>query len=132
MIVLDTHIWVNWIVGGNNALPKAVVAAMDAESRLAISAISCFEVALLVKRGKLEFPLPVAEWIIEATVNSGVESLPISCEIANKSVVIADVHRDPADRIIIATALVHNAKLASIDSVFPGYTELQDRLIGDK
>lgn len=39
---------------------------------------------------------------------------------------------DPADRIIIATALVHNAKLASIDSIFPGYTELQDRLIGNK
>lgn len=132
MIVLDTHIWVNWIVGGNGALPQSVVNAMSAESHLAISAISCFEVALLVKRGRLTLPLPLAEWLIEATVNSGVESLPITCEIASQSVAITDIHRDPADRIIIATAIVHDAKLASIDSVFPDYAELQTRLIGSK
>ena len=132
MIVLDTHIWVNWIIGGNDVLLRLVVAAMDVESRLAISSISCFEVALLVKRGKLALPVTVAEWLVEATVHSAVESLPIACEIASRSVAITDIHRDPTDRIIIATALVHNAKLASIDSIFPGYTELQDRLIGNK
>ncbi len=49
MIVLDTHIWVNWILGGDTALAPAVVDAMQKESRLTVSAISCFEVTLLVR-----------------------------------------------------------------------------------
>lgn len=130
MIILDTHIWVNWIMGGNTALTPAVVDAMQKESRLAVSAISCFEVSLLASRGKLELTLPVNEWLTEALANSGVESLPVTCEIANRSVMLAEIHRDPADRIIIATALVYDAKLASMDSVFPNYQELQNRLVG--
>ncbi|MFA5920982.1 MAG: type II toxin-antitoxin system VapC family toxin [Methylococcaceae bacterium] len=130
MIILDTHIWVNWIVRGDAALPPAMTEAMQKEDRLAVSAISCFEVAMLASRGKLELPLPVNEWLREALGQSGVESLPVTCEIANRSVSLAEIHRDPADRIIIATALVHDAKLASIDSVFPAYPELKNRLIG--
>lgn len=130
MIVLDTHIWVNWILGGDAALTPAVVDAMQKEGRLTVSSISCFEVTLLVRRGKLELPLPVNEWLTEALANSGVESLPVTCEIANRAVMLPEIHRDPADRIIIATALVHDAKLASMDSVFPNYQELQNRLVG--
>lgn len=89
-----------------------------------------FEVSLLVSRGKLELPLPVSEWLTEALANSGVESLPVTCEIANRAVTLSEIHRDPADRIIIATALVHDARLASFDSVFPNYQELENRLIG--
>jgi PIN domain nuclease of toxin-antitoxin system len=130
MIVLDTHIWVNWIVGGDAALPASIMSAMQAEDRLAVSTISCFEVSLLVKRGRLELPLPVDEWLMEALANSGVESLPLTCEIAQRAVELPEIHRDPADRMIIATAIVHDARLASIDSVFPGYPELQMRLVG--
>jgi PIN domain nuclease of toxin-antitoxin system len=130
MIILDTHIWVNWIMGGNTALSPAVVDAMQKERRLAVSAISCFEVSLLANRGKLELTLPVNEWLTEALANSGVESLTVTCEIANRAVMLSEIHRDPADRIIIATALVHDAKLASMDSVFPNYQELQNRLVG--
>jgi len=69
MIILDTHIWVNWIMGGNAALTSAVVDAMQKESCLAVSAISCFEVSLLANRGKLELTLPVNEWLTEALAN---------------------------------------------------------------
>ncbi len=130
MIVLDTHIWVNWILSGEVALTPVIVDAMQQEDHLAVSAISCFEVSLLVCRGKLVLPLPVDEWLKEALGKSGVESLPVTCEIANRAVALPEIHRDPADRIIIATALVHEAKLASMDSVFPRYQELQHQLIG--
>lgn len=56
--------------------------------------------------------------------------IPITFEIANRAVALPEIHRDPADRIIIATALVHAAKLASLDSVFPSYQELQHLLVG--
>jgi len=130
MIVLDTHIWVNWILGGETALTPAIADAMQKEMRLAVSAISCLEVSLLASRGRLELLLPVDEWLTEALGKSGVESLPVTCEIANRAVALPQIHRDPADRIIIATALVYEAKLASLDTAFSGYQELQQLLVG--
>lgn len=96
---------------------------------MAVSAISCFEVSLLVKQRKLELPLPVDEWLAEALAGSGVDCLPVTCEISRMSVTLHDKHKDPADRIIIATAIIHDALLASVDSVFPEYPELAGRLI---
>ncbi len=129
MIVLDTHIWVNWILLGESGLTRPILAAMNSRASIAVSAISCFEVSLLVKQHKLELPLPVGEWLQEALFASDVECLPVTCEISRLSVSLQDIHKDPADRIIIATALAHDAQLASVDSVFPAYPELAGRLI---
>jgi PIN domain nuclease of toxin-antitoxin system len=129
VIVLDTHIWVNWILRGEAALPNSIVAAMNASPRLAVSTVSCLEVSMLVKQRKLDLPLPFEEWLIEALTPSGVESLPITCEIARLSVALTGIHKDPADRMIIATAIFHDALLASVDSVFPNYPELAGRLV---
>ena len=130
MIVLDTHIWVKWIINGNQDLSEKIVTAMKLDTHLAVSAISCMEVSLLEKRGRLQLPLSVKDWLKEALENSGVESLPVTCEIMQNAVALSDIHQDPADRIIIATSILYDAKLASIDSVFPNYKELQGRLLG--
>ncbi len=130
MILLDTHVWINWIIKGNAGLSPAIVNAMYKEDCLAVSAISCFEVSLLAKRGKLELPLPVCEWLVEALGRSGVNALPVTCVIADRAVMLPDIHRDPADRIIIATALIHDMKLASMDSIFPDYREIAMQLVG--
>ena len=129
MIILDTHIWVNWILQGESGLTKPILAAMNSQPSMAVSAISCFEVTLLVKQRKLELPLPIEEWLVEALSASGVDCLPVTCEISRLSVTLQDIHKDPADRIIIATAITHDALLASIDSLFPAYQELAGRLI---
>jgi len=129
VIILDTHIWVNWILIGDSGLTKPILAAMNSQSSMAVSAISCFEVSLLVKQRKLELPLPINEWLKEALTESGVKCLPVTCEISHLSVTLKDIHKDPADRIIIATAIIHDALLASVDSVFPDYPELCGRLI---
>lgn len=102
---------------------------MTTHARLAVSSISCFEISLLVKRGRLELPLPTDEWMKEALTNSGIENVPVDCSIARKSVMLSDIHKDPADRLIIATALSLNAMLASQDAFFPSYPELDGRLI---
>lgn len=130
MIVLDTHIWVQWIINGDPALSEKIVSAMTIDPEWAVSSISCFEVSLLVKRGKLQLPLPVEDWIKEGLENSGIDSLPVTCDIMHKAAMLSEIHRDPADRIIIATTLTYDAKLASIDSVFPDYKELRGRLLG--
>lgn len=129
MIILDTHVWVNWILLGEPGLTQPITAAINSQSLMAVSAISCFEVSLLVKQRKLELPLPIGEWLVEALSASGVDCLPVTCEISRLSVALQDIHKDPADRIIIATAIAHDALLASVDSVFPAYPELAGRLI---
>jgi PIN domain nuclease of toxin-antitoxin system len=86
-------------------------------------------VSLLVKQRKLELPLPVDEWLVEALSASGVDCLPVTCEISRLSAALQDIHKDPADRIIIATAITHDALLASVDPAFPEYSELIGRLI---
>ncbi len=132
MIVLDTHIWVNWIIHGDAGVSRSVIEVMDSQSTWAVSAISCFEVSLLVKQKKLELNLSVDDWLHEALDGSGVICLPISCQIAERSVALSGIHKDPADRIIMATALVHGALLASVDSVFPSYPEMTGILITSK
>lgn len=114
---------------GDSSLSQPILAAMATQSTMAVSAISCFEVSLLVKQGKLELPLPIDVWFTEALSGSGVECMPVTCDIARQSVALSSVHKDPADRIIIATAIVHDGLLASIDSVFPAYPEIDGRLI---
>jgi PIN domain nuclease of toxin-antitoxin system len=65
MIVLDTHIWV-WWVHGDSALSAATRTFLDSaeQTGIAVSAISCWEVAKLVGRGRLTLPCPVFDWQI--------------------------------------------------------------------
>lgn len=130
MIILDTHIWLRWIIQEGVGLPLNILNAIQSEDRLAVSAISCFEVPYLLKRRRITLPLPVEDWLRDALSPAGIESLPVSWNIAFRSAWLPEHHRDPADRIIIATALAHDARLASLDNTFPLYAELGDKLIG--
>ena len=132
MILLDTHIWVNWILLGRDALKPSIASAIEDFDRVVVSAISRFEIALLVKARKLEPPLSTDEWIKEALQQSAIECLPITCSIAQRSVKLTDIHRDPADRIIIATTLEHGTQVASYDTTFPNYPELSGYLLTGK
>jgi PIN domain nuclease of toxin-antitoxin system len=124
MILLDTHVWVKWIMDGGKTLPQEMVARLETEDRACISAISCFEMAYLVRNGKIELPMPLEKWIQSSLEPAGIECLPVTCQIAQSSVNLPQHHKDPADRIIIATALNYQASLASLDSVFPKYEEI--------
>ena len=77
-MLLDTHVWVRWIEAGSNPLPLALIDAIERAPVVYLSAFSWWELAQLTKRGRLELPLPVDEWLIEATEGSGVLSVPIS------------------------------------------------------
>jgi len=56
MILLDTHIWVKWILEGGSALPASITARIESEDRVCISAISCLEMAWLVRNGGQQRP----------------------------------------------------------------------------
>lgn len=124
MILLDTHIWVRWLEPDTDPLPAAISGLIDNSDQVAISAVSCWEVSYLVKRNRLMLPLPMDEWLQAALDESGVTSVSLTATMATRAAALADIHRDPADRFIIATAIETGATLLSLDSVFENYPEL--------
>jgi PIN domain nuclease of toxin-antitoxin system len=114
MIVLDTHVWI-WWTNSPGTLSKRARAAIDAGGDLIVPAISCWEVAMLVAKRRLELDRDVLVWIRQALAQPRIEFAPLTPEIAVKSASLLDFHGDPADRLIVATAIQHRALLLSKD-----------------
>ena len=74
-------------------------------------------------------PCSARQWFEEALAPAGIGLLPLTVKITARAVDLSPVHRDPFDQIIIATALEHDAKLASIDGIFKRYPELKEHLL---
>jgi len=128
-IVLDTHIWLWYINGNFDKFPKHWHEQIKNADLIGVSSVSCYEIVLAHSKGRLELNIPVKQWLIDALQPSGIELLPLNPEISFKAVNLSIIHKDPFDRIIIATTLEYKAKLASIDSLFCKYPELQDNLM---
>lgn len=114
MIVLDTHIWFWWINLEHHRFSVLIKAALEGSETLGVSVVSCYEIALAAQRGRLGLPCPAIRWFTEALEPSGIQLLPLSPEIASLAVNLTAVHRDPFDRMIIATTLFYDAKLISL------------------
>jgi PIN domain nuclease of toxin-antitoxin system len=132
IIVLDSHVWFWWINLEHDRLSPRMLATMESARRVGVSAVSCYELALAHHRGRLELSLPPSAWFPLALAGSNVELLPLTPEIAIRATELSPVHRDPFDRIIIATTLQMDGMLASVDGHFISYSELEGRLIDRK
>jgi PIN domain nuclease of toxin-antitoxin system len=118
MIVLDTHIWVWWVTGSPSLTAHlAQLIAAHEPTGLGVSAISCWEVAKLVERGKLKLNSPVLVWIEQALKYPGMVLLDLTPQISVESTQLPGTfHRDPADQIIVATARTHGCPLLTADA----------------
>lgn len=132
LIVLDSHIWFWWINMEHHRLPSTLLDDIDHAERVGVSPVSCFELALAHRKGRLELSPSPSEWFSRALADSGVELLPFTPEISVRATGLSDIHRDPFDRIIIATAVELDGMLASVDGYFSAYPELDGRLIPRK
>lgn len=128
MILMDTDIWLRWLLPGE-PLSDNLIKLIEASESLAVSSISCWEIVLLEKMHRIELPLPIDEWLKEALTGSAVKALPITAAIASLAGSLPYHHKDPADRFIIATAIHHDMKVVSFDGIFPSYVELNNLLI---
>ena len=116
MILLDTHA-VIWVATNNAALgrqSRALAEQALAEERLVISAISFWEIALLVAKRRFDVQKSPSE-LREQLLNAGVSELPITGNVAILAAEIENLHGDPADRFIAATAIAHDATLMTAD-----------------
>lgn len=124
LVLLDTHAWV-WLLNGSARLgPKARKAIQRslADEAVLVSAISPWEVAMLVAKGRLVLDRDVGEWVDTALSLPGFRLEPISPEVAVASTRLPGVlHSDPADRMIAATARHLRSTLITADQLLLDY-----------
>lgn len=107
MIVLDTHALI-WWVNGDPLLSQPAEDAIAAElssGEILVSSITAWEIAMLVARDRIALSMDVAEWLNVVDEIDAIRFVHIDNEIAVKSVELpGEFHKDPADRMIVATA----------------------------
>jgi PIN domain nuclease of toxin-antitoxin system len=127
-MLLDTHAFV-WWVASPDRLPRRARARLDGAvaegDALRVSSISAWEVAMLVARGRLTLTMAVDAWIAAAEALPFLEFIPVDNVIALRAVALPDsLPRNPADRIIAATALGLGATLVTGDRRLWGHAPL--------
>lgn len=125
-LLLDTHVLV-WLMEGDERLSAALrSAATQAQQRnaLYVSAITPWEIAMLVAKGRLRLKRDVGDWIDAALGLPGVRLAPLLPAISVASTRLPwPVHSDPADHILIATARHMDATLATADQALLRFAE---------
>lgn len=121
-LLLDTHIWL-WSLLAPEQLSRRVARALETtDTELWLSAVSVWELVMLVERQRVSLDRGVQAWVEEAMRVAPLREAPVTHEIALEARQVALPHRDPADRLIVATARVLDLTLVTAD----------ERIIGAK
>ena len=116
--LLDTHVLIWWLNDRRrlSLAQRQVVDSVRPEEPLLVSDITLWEVAMLHGMGRIRLALPLREWLDKAAAPPLVQAHGISPAIAAEVAALPDsFHRDPADRILVATARVLGATLLTQD-----------------
>jgi PIN domain nuclease of toxin-antitoxin system len=116
--LLDTHIIVWWFEQSPRLLPaqENAIASADAKSPLVISDISLWEISTLVSLGRVKLQLSLRDWLDRVVAPPLVRRIGISPAVAAEVALLPDsFHRDPADRILVATSRIIGATLLTLD-----------------
>ena len=101
---------------GSPQLPKGIRNLLEEENNeLFLSPISVWETLILAEKGRIRIEKEPHEWAREALKRSPVKEAALNCEVAFRSRKLNLSHNDPADRFIVATALVYDLYLVSTD-----------------
>lgn len=128
MIVLDTHALVWWVTGDATLSKKAMKAIEREQSGgvIIVSAISAWEISMLVAHGRLVLAMDVSSWLATVAEIEAVRFVPVDVEIAAKSVELpGEFHKDPADRMIVATARKLSVPLVTKDDKILNYSHVK-------
>ncbi|MBS0638092.1 MAG: type II toxin-antitoxin system VapC family toxin, partial [Verrucomicrobia bacterium] len=129
-LLLDTHVWI-WLMGGNSSLSRQFRTAVDNAQKhdgILISAISVWEIGMLVEKKRIEIEMDTLDWVETSLSSKGVKLVPLTPRISILSSRLpGTVHGDPADRLLVASAHEENAVLVTCDQKLISYG--QDRFI---
>ena len=121
MILLDTHAFIWLASNSRNLSAKAKHLITANASRLHISVVSAWEISILVRKGRLELPLSPEQYVEEAIEHLSLLEIPLTREIAQRSVMLPDIHNDPFDRVLVAQCLSKPFTLISADKLIAQY-----------
>jgi PIN domain nuclease of toxin-antitoxin system len=128
MIMLDTHTLVWWRNSSAKLShsAKAAIAQEAQRGNIVVSAFSFWEIAWLVEHSRLILPLNLARWRAAVEALDHMHFVPVDNQIAVASVQLpAGLHKDPADRIIVATAMLLNIPIVTADQKMHAYPHVQ-------
>jgi PIN domain nuclease of toxin-antitoxin system len=121
VILLDTHAVV-WLASDPKRLSSAARQAVIAHAAaLYMSAVSAWEISLLVRSGRLVLPMSPEAFVAHAIDRLSLIELPVSRESAQASVALPPIHNDPFDRVLIAECGLRRLSLISADRVIAQY-----------
>ena len=118
--LLDTCALI-WLGMGGSDLSANARRRISVASALHYSPISAWEIARLKKEGKVVIPNDLTGFIADLTGQYGISAILPADEIMLRAAELPDFHKDPADRIIIATALAHDLTVVTGDGKFAQY-----------
>lgn len=119
MIVLDTHALVWWVTDARDLSARArrVIQTAVRRGPAVASAISIFEVATAVRRERLKLQVSLDQWLRDLRILPDLRLEPVTADIAQLAGTLEPaLPGDPADRIIVATAIELKAKLVTADT----------------
>ena len=128
MIVLDTHALIWWVNGDAqlSAPARTAIEAAQQGGRVLVSAISIWEIAMLVERGRIALAMDLDQWLSAVQGLDGVDVMPVSAQVAMQSANLpGEFHKDPADRMIVALAREQNALLVTADEKIQRYPHVR-------
>jgi PIN domain nuclease of toxin-antitoxin system len=127
VILLDTHVLIWWANGEHERLSAAAIAAIEAEEQQRlVSAISCWEVAMLAERRRLGLSVDMERWLNLVASVPRLQLLPLSPAVAVASTRLPGTfHGDPADRFLVAQARHLNIALVTADSKIRTYPHVR-------
>ena len=110
-----------WLATGDRKLSKLARETMRDAELLCFSSISIWEIARLVKAGDLELPVSPARLADLLVEQYEMKELPVNNSISLRASALPEIHKDPADRFIIATALLNDFTVVTGDHRFAEY-----------
>ena len=130
MIVLDTHILLWWLNGDSSVSSRARGAIrneqQDENGLILVSAISAWEIAMLVRKERLTLTMAVEDWLGVAAETERLRFQPLDTELLVQSTRLPGAfHRDPADRMIVALAQHLNVPLVTSDQKMRAYKHVR-------
>ena len=133
-LLLDTHI-VLWLETGDERLRREtrdrIDACWTAGGMIYVSAVTAWEIALFVEAGRLELDLPAPAWMARLLSRPGVVESPLGWRVATGAYALDGLeHRDPADRMLIATAIALSCPLVTYDERIIAFAERDGRRQG--
>ena len=119
-VLLDTHALLWWQAGSPRMSPTAR-ATIESGARLLVSPITCWEVGMLVAKGRVRLDRPTAAWVRDLLAQSRIEPSGLETGTAVAAAELPDFHGDPADRLLYATARSWPAVLLTKDEALQRY-----------